>query len=83
MWWRDTVDLRHKGFNVKSARVSRAVPESAIRGLNPSSGAHVGRALDTRVLIARVIAGTFMNCGAHGSQELDQPHADRAERAVH
>jgi hypothetical protein len=30
MCGRDTIDLRHEGLSVKFARVSRAVPESAI-----------------------------------------------------
>jgi hypothetical protein len=28
--WRDMIDLRHEGLSVKFARVSRAVPETAI-----------------------------------------------------
>jgi len=36
MWWRDTVDLRHEVFNVKSAPLSRTVPKTAIKGLDLS-----------------------------------------------
>jgi hypothetical protein len=36
MWWRDTFDLRHEGFNVKSAAVSRTVPKPATKYLDQS-----------------------------------------------
>jgi hypothetical protein len=34
-WWRDKIDLRHERFDVKSARLSRAVPKTATKGLDP------------------------------------------------